>query len=294
MAERMVADYVARHGCPDLFHAHATLWGGEATRRIARRYARPFVVTEHASAFTSGELPAWQVPDVRRVLAEADAVVAVSEPLRARLQEFAPTKAIQVIPNLVDTDLFRFPLDRVGARGPRVLVVGFLTPRKGVDILLRAFAEAFDVEPGAVLEIAGEGPQLPFLKDLARTLGVADRVEFTGALTREGVRDAMARADLFVLPSFAETFGVVLIEALATGLAVIATRCGGPESFVTPELGMLVEPGDVSGMAQALRRIEPTRCVERRRRVVERFGRAAVVEQLGSLYRAVVDRRGNA
>ena len=87
---------------------------------------------------------------------------------------------------------------------------------------------------------------------MARRLGVGSRVRFLGQLSRVEVRDAMWRANAFVLASRLETFGVVLIEALATGLPVISTGCGGPEDIIVPEVGVLLAPGDEQGLADAM------------------------------------------
>jgi glycosyltransferase involved in cell wall biosynthesis len=103
------------------------------------------------------------------------------------------------------------------------------------------------------LVVVGDGPERARLERAAQALGLGDRVAFRGALDRAGVRRALWEADAFVLASRRETFGVVLLEAMATGLPVLATRCGGPDALVTPATGVLVAPDDAPGFAAALR-----------------------------------------
>jgi glycosyltransferase involved in cell wall biosynthesis len=144
--------------------------------------------------------------------------------------------------------LDEFPL-RSGppAAGPeRLLFVGRLVRRKGVDVLLRALA----LLPDARLEVCGEGEERPALERLAAELGVAERVRFHGGLGRAEARDRLLDAHLLVLPSRTmpdgevETLGVAILEALATGVPVVATRSGGIESAVPPSRRPELVPED--------------------------------------------------
>jgi glycosyltransferase involved in cell wall biosynthesis len=170
-----------------------------------------------------------------------------------------------------------------------------LNQRKGIDLLLRALAHLIRNGQDVVLDIGGEGPEREALVLLARDLGIADRVNFLGLLSREGVRKAMQEAHLFVLPSSYETFGVAYIEAMACGLPVIATRCGGPEGFVTPDVGYLVPQSDENALATTIHDVfvnyhrfdgNEIRCY-----VVRRFGSDAVAKKLITIYERVVSRR---
>jgi glycosyltransferase involved in cell wall biosynthesis len=119
------------------------------------------------------------------------------------------------------------------------------------------------------------------------------QVSFLGAIPRDVVRDSMWAANCFVLPSHAENFGVVLIEALSTGLPVISTRCGGPEDIITDEVGLLLRPGDEEGLADALwtMRHRPAHAPEAvRANAISRFGYAAVGARLRDYYRGVLGR----
>jgi glycosyltransferase involved in cell wall biosynthesis len=140
--------------------------------------------------------------------------------------------------------------------------------------------------------VVGEGPERGSLEALAARLGIADRVTFLGALDREALAAEYRSAGLFVLPSLREGFGVVLLEALASGTPVVATASGGPQGIVGPSEGELAEPGDADSLAgaigRALDRIGSFDPAALSLGVHERYGPQAVGERLVALYREVV------
>lgn len=292
---RLMDSYVRSHGVPDVLHAHGAFWAGEAARRLSTRYGVPYVVTEHSTRFERGLVGPWQRRLARTIFAQAARSIAVSRHHARVLEEQLALDRVDVVANVVDTELIT-PSQRPRCGNDfRFVSVGFLTSRKGMDLLIRAFASAFHGREGVGLDIGGDGEDREHLERLADELQVARQVRFLGALSREGVRDALAGADAFVLASRAETFGVVVVEALASGMPVIATRCGGPEEFVTPETGIIIDPGSVDQLAQAL-----TVMVEEadsydphalRRYVSSKFGAKAVADDLLALYRTVLPAR---
>ncbi len=150
----------------------------------------------------------------------------------------------------------------------RVLFVGRLSPEKGVDVLLRAWSllinSPFSADAAAnhsslvtrhlSLTIVGDGPERPALESLAATLGISDRVEFAGTLSRTATRDMMSSAALLVLPSICyETFGLAILEAASLGVPAIVTDIGGQAALVQDGVtGRHVPPGDPSALASAL------------------------------------------
>jgi len=251
-ARRLVDLYVQRFGKPNIIHAHAVLWGGVAALEASQKLGVPFLVTEHSTAYARGLIEPWQEPDIKRVLQHANVRAAVSHSLARLIAPYAMGLPIEVVPNVVDTEFFTLPPHPRRSRPFVFLSVALLTPKKGIDVLLKAFTVGFKGHPEVELWIGGDGPQRSDLESLAHSLGIEPQVRFLGLLNREQVREAMWRANAFVLPSYVETFGVVLIEAMATGLPVIATRSGGPEEFVTPEVGYLVSPGDIKQLGEAM------------------------------------------
>jgi glycosyltransferase involved in cell wall biosynthesis len=237
---RLYSLYSRTYGKPDIIHAHSAFYAGMAAVKIKQRFGVPYVVTEHATFFKRGIITPWQLPGVKLALTQADAVITVSRGLAEDVQVFIPGKYIEIIPNLVDCIYFHPPVKRK-YKPFAFLSVGFLTQKKGFDRLIRAFAIAFEKMPDVHLNIAGEGTERHALQRLVNDLGMGRQIFFLGELSREQVRNQMWQANQFVLASHVETFGVVLLEAMATGLPVIATRCGGPEDFVTAEVGYLTD-----------------------------------------------------
>jgi glycosyltransferase involved in cell wall biosynthesis len=252
LSKRLVNAYVHSFGVPDVLHAHAALWAGRVAVRMGRTLSRPCVVTEHSSQILLGVLGRKERREAARVYREADAVLAVSDPLLAAVGSIAGARLGRVVPNTVDFEFFTLPTIPRRREPFTFLSACNLVSGKRVDRLIRAFARVSRTCPCVRLVIVGAGPEARHLQRLAEESGVAPQVEFTGGMPREGVRERMWNANTLVLPSSFETFGVVLVEALATGLPVISTRCGGPEDIVESGLGLLVERDDEEGLVGAM------------------------------------------
>lgn len=189
------------------------------------------------------------------LLASADAVTTVSRDLAAAAARLAgiDPESVHVVPNGVDC-AFWTPAGAPPAEdaAPTFVSVGRLAPVKGLDLLIAAFAEVRARFPRARLEIIGGGEEEERLRALARQRGVADAVAFTGPLPPPAVRDRLRRAFAFVLPSRSEGMPLALIEAMATGLASIATRVGGVPEVLAPQAGVVVAPERADLLAEAM------------------------------------------
>jgi len=289
-ADRLVDTYVGRFGRPDVLHAQATLWGGVAASHISRRLGIPFVITEHFSGFAGGTLRSWEEPIAVAALQNASAVLAVSTSLARSLRGLVPHLDVKVVPNMVDTEFFS-PLASHRPTSPYVfLCVGQLVPIKRFDVAIRAFAEAFSDDPGIILRIGGSGPEASSLARLAEQVGVVNRVQFLGRLSRVQVRDEMRSANAFVLSSSVETFGLVVAEAQSVGLPAVITDCGGPEDIVSHSTGLRVTPGNVAELGRAMRQMYEfrtewaSRTGTIRESTRRRFDSTAVAEQILSCY----------
>lgn len=282
--EVLLRAVAARHGHPQVLHAHFLPWASAlVTSRSAHRV--PVVVTEHWSRLSQTLDPATRRLG-EQTYPRASAVLAVSQPL-ARVIEREFGVACQVVGNIVDVEAFATAARAPRGPGVRLAATGNLIARKNVDGLLRAFAAGAPRE--ATLAIIGEGPQRATLEALAADLGVGARVRFVGRLTRAELVAEYALATGFALTSHAETFGVVWAEALAAGLPVLATRCGGPEDFVTGEVGVLVEdhPDAVArGLNELCAGIEAGRWSSEAlvAAVAQRYSAGAMVSRLRQVY----------
>ncbi len=279
---------------PQFVHAHDLYPSGTAAARLVAGTGVPLVVTVHGSdLYTNLVRPAWR-SELRRTVASAAAVVCVGESLARDVvaEAGADPSSTFVIPDAYDDSMFHHV-----ARPPRdgrrtLLAIGRLVEVKGIDVLITALATL--VAGGEDLDavIVGTGPREGALREQAVALRVADRVRFAGRLSQEELASAMSDADLFVCSSRSEGFGVALVEAMATGLPVVATRSGGPEDIVREGQGVLVAPNDAEaladGIAAALREPPAQGTEAISGDVRERYGREGVGRRLADLYRTVV------
>lgn len=286
LSEHLVKLYARRFGVPDVLHAHAALWGGRVAVRMGLELRRPCVVTEHSSLVMRGLLGARERAEAARVYHQADAVLAVSEAMRQAVVSIAGRQMGRVVPNAVDFEFFIPPSVPRRTTPFTFLSVSSLVEGKRVDQLIRAFARVNRLRPDTRLVVVGSGAESAHLRGVAREYGVDSLVEFTGSLPREAVRAYMWTANALVLASTSETFGVVLVEALATGLPVISTRCGGPQGIVEPDLGLLVERDNEAELAEAMADMVGRRYSERtlRNRAMSRFSFDDVASQLLDVY----------
>jgi glycosyltransferase involved in cell wall biosynthesis len=246
----------------DLIHAHFSYPDGVVAAWLGRRYRVPVIVTEHAP------WRPWmdQYRFVRRQTVAAasrfDGHIAVSRSVRSSIAHFTGTpERVRVIPIGVQGSLFR-PAASCGPRDSnQILYVGFINFNKGIDILLKSMRLLAARCPEVNLVLVGGSfyrdtrLQEERLRRLAGDLGLGARVVFAGPRSPEEVARYMRNSALLVLPSRAESFGAVLVEALASGTPVVSTLCGGPEDIVTNEVGTLVPPGDECVLADALEQV---------------------------------------
>jgi glycosyltransferase involved in cell wall biosynthesis len=223
---------------PDVLYAHFLVPSGLAASLASRA---PLVVTAHGRDVRNiGELPGVAAA-TRRVVRRAARVIAVSDYLRRELETKLPDARGKV--DVVDSgvDLERFTPHTAPDGPPAFLCVGSLTERKNVLRL----ADAFERLGRGTLTFAGDGP-------LRARLEQRNGVEILGAVGHDRIPELIARAHVVCGPSLIEPFGQALLEALACGRTLVATRIGGPPEFVPPEAGILVDPLDVAALARAL------------------------------------------
>jgi glycogen synthase len=239
---------------------------------------------------------------LRRLLSTADAVTACSaETLREAEQMMGVATGARgsVIFNGVDLREFEaHSTSRDGdhARSRRsILAIGRLVPEKGFDVLLQALATIDD--PEVRLTIAGSGPQHDSLVELASTLDVADRVSFVGRTDRPATVALFQRSEVFVLSSRHEPFGIVNLEAMAGGAAIVATAVGGvPEIVGDRRNGLLIAPNDPTAMAAAIQELLDddalrSRLVAAGIAEVTSFDWSAIADRYEDVYRLVIGDR---
>lgn len=293
LSTRAVKKYIRRYGKPDLVHAHGSQWAGVVARAVKRRFGIPYVVTEHMSNYVRNAVDEKDMPVLHDVFKSAAMRITVSRQLGNKLEtlfgnDFRPWS---YVPNMVDRKLFDRDVSKPKGEGVVFLAIGTLNEKKGYDLLLKAYAKAFS-DDSVRLRIGGDGPQRDVLKNLSLSLGVEDRVDFLGPLSREDVAQEMAACSAYVVSSHYETFGIPVVEALACGKPVLSTKCGGPEELVNESNGVLVEPGSVdslaNGMREVVRRLGDFDGQSIASSARSEFSPEAVIGRLESVYKSVV------
>lgn len=193
---------------------------------------------------------------------------------------------------MVNLEAFGFDEDFKSAAHYKMVSIGGLIPRKGMDILIKQFAKFKEIFADSRLEIFGDGPERKNLELLIKSLNIEDRVKLNGLCARQTIAATLKRSDAFVLASRNETFGVVYIEALSCGVPVIATRCGGPEAFVHHGNGILVPVDDEEALLEAMKTMYSNRDLYNRKQIAAetamKFSPDAVASQLEEVYRKVI------
>lgn len=304
LGENLFQIYIEKQGMPDIIHAHSALLGGALASKLKTVFDIPFVITEHSTEFARSKLSNTDKLLAKEVFSASNLNIVVSPQLGELLKDKIEIDfEYKWIPNLVSNIFERKDLDSEATRNYKIkkhcshkkfrfLNVALMDRKKQQAKLIQAFSQAFKDEK-VELRIIGDGPLLNYLEDLVRKFKLQDRVHFLGRQTREAVLEEMLTADAFVLPSRYETFGIVLIEALACGTPVIASRCGGPECIVREKDGLLVDRDSIQELSEAMKTIRDNinnyDPIGLREDCLARFGSKAVTQQIIKAYEEVLN-----
>jgi L-malate glycosyltransferase len=293
---------VAREQRLDLFHVHYAIphaITGLLAQQMLGDKAPKLITTLHGTDITLVGQDRTFFEITRFGIERSQGVTAVSEFLKKMtVDEFEITRPIQVIPNFIDTSTFcrtRGYRDRsaFAPKGEKILlhVSNFRPVKRPLDVV-RIFERVVRELP-AVLLMVGEGPERASAQALARRLGLADRVRFLGRQDR--IEELTGIADVFLLPSELESFGLSALEAMACGVPVVGSDAGGlPEVVKHTETGFLLPVGDIEGMAarsiEILKDDEHWRALgaAARRRAAALFGAEQVVAEYERFYERVL------
>lgn len=285
--------YVKENGFPDIIHVHSLLNAGILAYKIAQIHDIPYIVTEHSTAYARKLINESEIRTLYPIINNAFCCLAVSQKFSYLLNKIFKTNKWEYLPNIVNNNFLKAPLESQYGEQFTFINICLLDKKKRVDLLLHAFSKITKKTPNLHLKIGGNGPERQYLESLASKLQISDKVTFLGMLPREKVLNEIQEADAFVLSSEFETFGVVLIEALALGKPIIATKCGGPESIIIPDVGFLVENGSVDQLASAMLELYENRdkykSQEIRDYCYENFSEDAVINKLSTLYQQILD-----
>ncbi|SEN36830.1 glycosyltransferase [Halomonas caseinilytica] len=297
---------------PDIVHSHHPFLLGDTAARAAETYGLPLVFThhtlyEHYTHYVPGDSPRMQ----RFAIALAtqyswlcDSVIAPSESIRDLLLEREANSAIRVVPSGVDTN--RFALGngedcrrRMGIPEDAYVIghLGRLAREKNLPFLAEAVSLALSRRPEAHFLVVGDGDAAQVMREIAEEQGVAERFHFTGRLQGRALIDAYHAMDVFAFASHSETQGMVVAEAMAAGLPVVAVAAPGVvEVVVDGENGRLLPEDDTEGLACALEALAEARCREPLRQgaleTAANYDERRCAERCLSVYRDVIARGG--
>ena len=285
-------EVIEAHGL-DLLHVHYAIphaISAFLAREMIPEKAIPFVTTLHGTDITIVGNDKSYFPVTRFGIDRSDGVTSVSDFLRVETRRlFGTEREIRVIPNFVDTERFRPEpnpclRNRVAPEGEKILLHTSNFRRvKKIPTVIRIFAAVAEKIPARLLMV-GDGPERAPAEDLVRELGLTDKVLFVGK--QDGVERMFQAADLFLLPSEFESFGLSALEAMSCGVPVIGARGGGlPELVEHGNTGFVCDPGDAEAMGRAaieyltsatLQTEMPAKC---RERVVESYEESAIASE---------------
>lgn len=290
----------------DVVHTHGNL----STVLVAPRAGVPVVYTEHDATPWSCRYRRWWERGIRKAIyrtlnvaafRRATVVVATCTPLAEDIvtRWNVPRDRVRSIVNGADPELFgdlALPVAGTAAKPPfdrYALFVGRLTPRKAPDLVLQALAEEEDVS----CVFVGDGPMRAKLERLADELGVRDRVAFLGLKTPAELAGIYANAEFLVLPSVSESMPLVIVEAMASGVPVLATRISGAPNLIKDwETGFLLKPGDVGQLAMAMRFLWGDEALRRKMGTIasKRVQQSLLWPEIGRQYAGVYRRLAHA
>lgn len=242
---------VRKVGVPDIIHAHFYSIAAIASI-IKKKKNIPFFITEHSSKLNKDKSLISELDKdlTAKAYSHADTVIAVSKALSINLKNNFDIDNV-VVHDIVDVDNYHY-VKTNNNQHFNFISVGNLIHLKGFDLLINAFNKAFAYDNNVFLNIVGDGIEKDNLQNLINQYDINDRVRLLGQKSRAELCNIIRESDAFVLASRSETFGVVYVEAMACGLPVIATRCGGPEDFVNDDNGVLIPVDDIDALAKAL------------------------------------------
>jgi len=287
--KKLFKEYIAKNGTPDIVHLHSFFYGHLAIW-IKKEYNIPYVVTEHSTTFARDLLSHSEIQYATKVYEQANKTLAVSQEFSKLLKEKTKV-SFDYLPNIVNVDFFKNIQEKSDTGKIRFITIGHLVPKKNQNMLIKAFTLAFEKEKNIELLIVGEGPEYQNLEKSIQTLNAEKNIKLYGKASRKEVKELLIGSDIFVLSSFYETFGVVLIEALSCGLPLVSTKSGGPESIIINEkIGLLSETNEkelAKAMKDVYTNLEKYNTEYLQEYVEENFSEKAVTDQLLNIYKDI-------
>jgi glycosyltransferase involved in cell wall biosynthesis len=275
---------------PDIIHAHIYSAGVPAII-LGKYYKIPVVVSEHFSSFPRRMIKRFERLKATFALNKANLIITVSEDLINHIKLYGIKNKFKVVPNTFDPKIFYPPIKKKPRITKRLLLVASLIPIKGIPYLLEALALLCKKRNDFILDIVGDGTKRKEHEKLAYHLRLRNIVAFHGVKSKKEVAKFMRKADFFVLPSEWENLPCALIEAMASGLPIVATNVGGVPEIINVDVGVLVPPRNVEALTEAINYLldhyhnyPPGKIASY---AYKRFSYKTIGEKLNAIYRRV-------
>ncbi len=300
LTAKVFDDYVKQFGKPDILHSHSVNHAGTAAIYLSRRYNLPHVITEHLTTVTNASISnPIDFKFIRKIFKTTDKTLVVSSVFKDLLIDAFQLHPsyFEVVHNMVNDLFFEKFKPAVYTSGDEFvfLTTSFLKKRKNHKLLFDALKILKDRNYKVKLRVGGYGPEENDLRSYVNQQGLENSVEFTGSLTRQQVKQQLDFSHAFILPSLFETFGVVLIESLASGRPIISTDSKGPRDIITNENGILVQGFDEKQLAEAMIKLITNYSQYDQHKISDQcrklYSEQSITSKLVAIYREVLHNR---
>ena len=281
---------------PDIIHAHIYIAGVLAVL-LGKKYKIPVIISEHFSWFPRHKLSSFDRIRAGFAMKRAKIILPVSKNLKEAIESYGIKNKFKIVPNVVNFQIFYPCLYHSRENKKKILFVGVLRPVKGVPYLLQSLSQLKQKRQDFVLDIIGDGPNENEYKELVQKLAISNFVRFHGLKPKEEIAKFMRNCDFFVSSSLWENLPCVLIEAMASGLPIVASKVGGVPEIINKKVGVLTPPKDVDELAKAIdymldhyKDYSPQRISEHAK---SKFSYETVGKTLDQIYREIAHKKRN-
>lgn len=284
--EKLFLEYLKTNPKPDCLHAHVMMPAGYAATKIGEKYNIPVLITEHAHAkrFFAGRYKNYSEYAYKH-----SKLTTVSKFMASELKEI--NKECDCLPNLVDTEVFK--KKRTKIKDLNIVTLSALREGKRIDDVIEALKIIIEKEKNikAKLTVIGDGFLEEYYKKRCLELGMDDYVTFVGRKTKEEAADILNKNNILVIASEFETFAIPGLEALASGMPVVATKCHGPEEYIDKKCGKLVSVGNTKEMADAILEVYHNidkYDIEYLRSIADKYNAKSITDKAIKLYKELL------
>jgi len=236
---------------PDLVHCHIAgrnLW-------VAEKYFKntPVILSEHWSGYLDGRFDSILILKKKRRIKRINnckQVIAVSNHLAEAIENKGIKHKILIVDNVIETNGIREKTNN--EKFSFLMVADLVDETKNISGVIRAFSNVLKTKPNSILDIIGDGKDKKMLYELVKDINITDSVNFIGRISQGDVLKYYKQVDCVIVNSYFETYSMVTVEAILSGVPVIATRCKGPEQFINERNGMLIEMNNIEQLENAM------------------------------------------